>query len=271
MILHNSSSTFNRMLSLAKAVERKKGANSLLSSYLSNSKSNNLSHYRSFCKTRLVSKEGPVDYGYKVTDDRFENHQPTIEYAKAMPKSFSAMRHEQIIQLCVEGSGSAREEALIRNIMAVDTIEHDEAIKVLEKIKEENRKGMNLSYLPYHIGIGTSMVAGAVSFPLVFHHDTVVKFNDAFVTAEAPSPEDFETILECGSFAWGWMEPIMGQISFVLLVFQFARSQALNLGIRPYANWVKNRRANRILALFPQYDEVFVRWYSESQSVYGKS
>jgi hypothetical protein len=259
------------MLSLAKAVERKKGTNGLLSSYLSNSKSNNLSHYRSFCKTRLVSKEGPVDFGYKRIDDRFENQQPTIAYAKAMPKSFSAMRHEQIIQLCVEGSGSAREEALLRNIMSVDTIDHDEATKVLEEIREKNREGMNLSYLPYHIGIGTSIAAGAASFPLVFDLDTVIKFNERFVTTDVPDIADLETILEVGSFSWGWMEPVMGQISFVLLVFQFARSQALNLGIRPYANWIKNRRANHVLSSFPQYDEIFVRWYSESQSVYGSS
>ena len=40
--------------------------------------------------------------------------------------------------------------------------------------------------------------------------------------------------LEVGSWTWGWNEPVLGTVSFVLLAFQFARNQMVNLGTRPY-------------------------------------
>ena len=65
----------------------------------------NKQQLRSFCKASSpLLKEGPADYGYTDQDTRFDNKLPTIEYAKLMPNRFSAMRHEQILQLCVEGS-----------------------------------------------------------------------------------------------------------------------------------------------------------------------
>ncbi len=64
--------------------------------------------YKSFHKTtRVLSSSGPpppLDYGYAISDERFQDNKPTLEYAKSMPNKFSAMRHEQILQLCVEGS-----------------------------------------------------------------------------------------------------------------------------------------------------------------------
>ncbi len=64
---------------------------------------------RSFCRAtspKMDVQDGPTDHGYTDHDKRFENNLPTIEYAKVMPNRFSAMRHEQILQLCVEGSYS---------------------------------------------------------------------------------------------------------------------------------------------------------------------
>jgi hypothetical protein len=51
------------------------------------------------------------------------------------------------------------------------------------------------------------------------------------VCADVPEAKDLETWLEVGGFAWNWMEPPLGTISFVLLCMQFARSQLQNLGI----------------------------------------
>ena len=164
---------------------------------------------------------------------------------------------------------TARREALIRNVMAVDSIEYNEAEKVVAQISKENRKGMRSENLPYQVGMGVSVVASIVSFPMIFDLTTATMFNDAFVTTDAPDQKDLETYLEVGSWTWGWMEPIIGQISFVLLSLQFARNQALNLGIKPYGDWVRNRRANYLVHKYPQYDEVFVRWYSEGQTLYG--
>ena len=37
---------------------------------------------------------------------------------------------------------------------------------------------------------------------------------------QVAKPEDLETILEVGSWTWGWMEPPLGQLSFFLLTLQ---------------------------------------------------
>lgn len=219
---------------------------------------------------RRHPNDGPLDHSYYQSDDRFKDSKPTVAYAKGMPRSFSAMRHEQILQLCVEGSHQARREALVRNVMTVDNVEHDDAAKVVSKISEENRSHMYLEYLPYHTGIATAGIFGAVSFPMVFQKETVLWFNDKFVTAEVPESADLETILEVGSFSWSWMEPIIGQASFIFLVLQFVRSQAINLGLKPYGHKVLGVRSKRMCKKYPQYDPIFLEWFSESDALYGK-
>eukprot|EP00984_Skeletonema_dohrnii_P018790 scaffold8859_cov116-Skeletonema_dohrnii-CCMP3373.AAC.8 len=82
-----------------------------------------------------------------------------------------------------------------------------------------------------------------------------------------PPLEDLETMLEVGSASWGWMEPILGQISFFLLCMQFARSQLQNLGVRPYFNWQRNMRAEYLVSQFPQYDAEFLRCYSKIDKI----
>ncbi len=153
--------------------------------------------------------------------------------------------------------------------MGVDSIEYKEAEKVVAKISATNKRGMVTANLPYKVGFGVSLAASVVSFPMIFDLDTVTLFNHHFVTSDVPEDKDLETFLEVGSWSWGWMEPIIGQVSFVLLALQFARNQALNLGIKPYGDLMKNRRANYLVSVYPQYDEVFVRWYSEGQTLYG--
>lgn len=219
---------------------------------------------------RRHPNDGPLDHSYYQSDDRFKDSKPTVAYAKGMPRSFSAMRHEQILQLCVEGSHQARREALVRNVMTVDNVEHDDAAKVVSKISEENRSHMYLEYLPYHTGIATAGIFGAVSFPMVFQKETVLWFNDKFVTAEVPESADLETILEVGSFSWSWMEPIIGQASFIFLVLQFVRSQAINLGLKPYGHKILGVRSKRMCKKYPQYDPIFLEWFSESDALYGK-
>lgn len=230
---------------------------------------NNVLVVRSFCKTTKLGKEGLVDQGYASPDDRFTHNGPTLEYAKLMPHGFSGMRHEQILQLCVEGSFSARKEAMARNIMSKDSIEYDEATKVVTKMIKDNREGMWGAYLPYHFGLGASLIGAVISFPMIFDLNTVQAFNEKYVTTELPDLKDLETYLEVASCSWSWMEPIIGQVSFVLLSMQFARNQALNLGLKPYGNWVIKSRADRLVAMYPQYDELFVRWISEGQSLHG--
>lgn len=202
-------------------------------------------------------------------DWRFCKDRPTLEYAKAMPRNYSAMSHEQILQLCAEGKYEARKEALIRNVMAIDDVEYDVACDKVLEIAQENRKMMHWEYSPYHMGIFAALVSGGLSFPLIFDKQTVLWFNRHFVTTDVPDAADLETIWEVGSWSWGWMEPVIGQASFVLLVLQFARSQAMKLGMKPYGDAMLSWRSKRLVEKYPQYDSMFVEWFAESEAIYG--
>lgn len=196
-------------------------------------------------------------------DGSFKDGKPTLQYAKALPKTFASMTNDQILQFSEMGVPEACRECIIRDVMAVDSIEYDEAMEVFKQISKTNRKGMTRAALPFYTGFGMAFTGGVASIPLVFELNSVNWFNDNFVTAEMPPLEDLETYLEVGSASWGWMEPILGQISFFLLCMQFARSQLQNLGIRPYYNWQAERRANYLVSQFPQYDPDFLRNYSK--------
>jgi len=223
--------------------------------------------YKKFATHADVHNEA----GYTLADERFNDSKPTIAYARSIPSDYSAMRHEQILQLAVEGDFGARQQALIRNIMGVDDIEYDEAEKILEQMWKFNRTSMKYHYAPYHAGFFTAITGGLISFPMIFSRDTVLNFNEKFVTTDVPVPEDLETYLEVSMWSWNWMEPICGQVSFVLLVLQFARSQMLNLGLRPFGDKMKQVRSNSLVKKYPQYNELFVRWFSEVDTMYGSS
>lgn len=72
-----------------------------------------------------------------------------------------------------------------------------------------------------------------------------------------------------GSWSWAWMEPLIGQASFMLLTMQFARSQLTNMGLKPYSNWMRHRRANRLVARFKQYDPGLLKQFSEVDKYYN--
>jgi hypothetical protein len=120
--------------------------------------------------------------------------------------------------------------------------------------------------LPYKIGITSALVAGFACFPLIFEIDTVLWFNENYVTADIPEPKDLETPLEVGGFAWNWMEPPLGAVSFFLLCMQYARAQMQNLGVKPYTHWIKHRRAQRLIREFPKYDPLLLSDYSTGES-----
>ena len=151
------------------------------------------------------------------------SNKPTMETAKAMPLSVQEMKNEEVIILGAMGNSSACKEILRRHIMDVDKVSYETASEKFEEIAAENRKGMWLLSLPYKIGITVAVSAAACSFPLVFDLDTVSWFNENYVTADVPEPKDLETPLEVGSWSWNWMEPPLGQISFMLLCLQYTR------------------------------------------------
>lgn len=97
---------------------------------------------------------------------------------------------------------------------------------------------------------------------MIFDLDTVLWFNEVYVTSDVPEEKDLETPLEVGSFAWNWMEPPLGTISFFLLCMQYARAQMENLGAKPFTMWFKHRRADRLIREFPKYDPHIMESFS---------
>ena len=75
---------------------------------------------------------------------------------------------------------------------------------------------------------------------------------------------DLDTWLEVGSWAWNWMEPPLGQISFVLLCLQFARAQMENMGIKPFTGFVISKRAQSVVQAYPQYNERILFEFAKS-------
>ena len=123
----------------------------------------------------------------------------------------------------------------------------------------ENRSGLFMYTLPYKIGVLSAVVAGVVSLPMCFEINTVMWFNEMYVTSDVPEAKDLETPLEVGSWAWNWMEPPLGQISFFLLCMQFARNQMQNLDMKPYTEFIKSSRARRLCARYPKYSVPIVK------------
>ena len=84
--------------------------------------------------------------------------------------------------------------------MATDNIEWLSAREKFVVIMKNNRQGLFVATLPYKIGIITAVSAGIVSIPLLFHHDTVLIFNENFVTTGSDVFNHGVTILTIGFF-----------------------------------------------------------------------
>jgi len=188
---------------------------------------------------------------------------PTLAQAKKLPLSPTELSNEQLIFLSALESLEAREEILKRHIMAIDDVEYVEAKKTFSTIQATNKNGNLIRTLPFKLGVGISVTSAVLSFPLTFHQSTVSWFNEKFVTADVPEPKDMETWLEIGSWSWNWMEPVMGQVSFVLLLLAFARGQIKNLGIKPFTAKMKGLRADNLVQKYPQYNSSILKKYSE--------
>ena len=160
-----------------------------------------------------------------------------------------------------EDSSAARER-LLRDVMHIDGVKYEDAADKVEEMARYNYGRMGM--LPYEVGIQTAITAGWLSIPLVFSYTVAKKFNDVFVTAEPPDVGEMDTILEIGSWTWGWMEPPLGTISFFLLCMQYSRDQRLNMGQKPYTEWYKSQRADRLAAAFPAYTTEIVRDYAKA-------
>ena len=188
---------------------------------------------------------------------------PTLEIARAMPQHIWEMPNDIVIAQASAGDPLAIQERLIRGIMAHDKCTWQEAYDITLKMAQDNDSVLGIAHLPYKILIGSAVAAAFVSFPLVFDLQTAHMFNDYMVTTDVPKPADLETCLEVGAWTWGWMEPVMGQLSFFLLCLQFGRNQMQNLGIRPFTDQLEQMRAARLVGQYPQYDRKLVMAFSD--------
>jgi hypothetical protein len=192
---------------------------------------------------------------------------PSVLEAKAMPLSYRTMDNTSLVTLAHLSDHDAAREMLKRHIMDVDDCSYDEAEIKFKEIAKKNLEGAWLLGVPYRIGITAALVAGFGSIPMVFDLGTAQWFNEYFVTTDVPDPEDIETWLEVGSWTWNWMEPPLGQISFLLLCLQYSRAQMDNLGIKPYTTRIKRMRAKWLVKDFPQYDAGVLMLYSETSKM----
>jgi hypothetical protein len=183
---------------------------------------------------------------------------------------FCAMSNEELLPYAVRDIPGACRERLIREIMAVHSISWDDAQPKMKEIEYANKAfGTKLTsavgYLastPYFVGVTASVTAGIASIPLVFDLESAKMFNEYYVTADVAEEKDLETWLEVGSWTWSWMEPVLGQVSFLLLCLQFARNQMFNLKWRPYSHALRNIRSRRLQSTFPQYNAMVLHQFS---------
>lgn len=59
----------------------------------------------------------------------------------------------------------------------------EDAEKKFMEIVAENRKGLWLATLPYKLGMVTAVTVATVSIPMIFEINTVLWFNELYVTS----------------------------------------------------------------------------------------
>ncbi|KAH8072992.1 ATP-binding cassette sub-family A [Aureococcus anophagefferens] len=156
------------------------------------------------------------------------------------------------------GDDDAVVERMVRDIMLVDGVSYADANEAAAT------KGLWLTRFPYRVGIASALIAGFGSIPMCFDLHTTLWFNEGYVTTDVPEAKDLETWLEVGSWSWNWMEPPLGQASFFLLCLQYSRDQMKNIGMKPYTEWLKERRAAKLVDQFPTYNKIIVADFSRS-------
>jgi len=162
------------------------------------------------------------------------------------------------------GDDDAVVERMVRDIMLVDGVSHADANVKMAEIEAAATKGLWLTRFPYRVGIASALIAGFGSIPMCFDLHTTLWFNEGYVTTDVPEAKDLETWLEVGSWSWNWMEPPLGQASFFLLCLQYSRDQMKNIGMKPYTEWLKERRAAKLVDQFPTYNKIIVADFSRS-------
>jgi hypothetical protein len=212
-------------------------------------------------QSRVVVRGFSVESGLAHSELR-KVGKPTAAVAAALPREYNEMPNEVLLTMGASGDQQAREELLVREVMHVDKVSWDIAEPIVKRMSDVNRQRRFLLTIPHKAGITLALGSSVMSVPMIFDKEMALWFNDVFVTTEVPPPEDLETVWEIGQWTWNWMEPPLGEISFVLLALQFARAQMQNIGWRPYTAFVVELRANRLCKKYPTYNRRIVHEFS---------
>jgi hypothetical protein len=219
----------------------------------------------SFCSRRILAASvfKPIQVYNQVRTTTSVKYFGVIKH----PVGYEKISDDALFIIASLGDQDARRERLLREIMKVDKISRVEAFPIFRDIVRSNREGLFFFTLPGRLAIGTALLSAGISVPMIFDYNLVLWFNEWYVTADIPEPKDLETWLEVGSFAWNWMEPLLGTVSFVLLCFQFARAQMANLAWRPFTQAFLRYRANKLIETYPQYDYLILQHFSEGDEL----
>jgi len=184
-------------------------------------------------------------------------YRPSIEDAERQPTHVCEMSHQSLAELSMLANHCAQRERLVREIMAVDACSWEQAHEMLGKFDEHNEKYYWLESLPYRVGIPFNLFCVVAGTLMVFSKPVALWYAEN--VAGEGLPEGVTDISEMttnqvGAWSWGWMEPMIGTGTFVLLCFQFSRAQVKKMNMKTYGEHLLQWRANRLARRFPEYD-----------------
>lgn len=182
-----------------------------------------------------------------------------------MPRAYCEYSNNLLLTLADQGDFEAANERLIREIMWIEKLDWDGAkLKAQEMQQSTQHFSDYLMTLPFKVLAAALVTSGVASIPLCFDLSTAIWFNDAYVTTDVPDDEDLETFLEVGGWTWNWMEPPLGQLSFVLLSVELFRRSLDHLGVKPWIGYVKAKRTARIVNQYTQYNRRIVAQFADN-------
>jgi len=199
-------------------------------------------------------------------------YRPTVENAERQPTHVCEMSHQSLAELAMLGNHCAMRERLLREIMAVDQIAWGPAHEVLNKMDLNNERFYWFESMPYRIGITAAFVGGVMGTLMVFYKPVAVWYGENVAGEDLPEGvKDISemTTNQVGTWTWGWMEPMIGTASFVLLCCQFTRAQVLKMNMKTYAEHLLTWRSNRLARNFPEYDGSMIRAWAKHMPPVG--
>lgn len=140
--------------------------------------------------TFAASKFNRAAVSFQFPSRSMCSHVVTKEEAKKLPREFEEMSNDTITILARMGDQEAREERLIREIMRCDDVDWQSAQPRFQEMRDANRTGMWLATFPYKVGLVASVSGAVLSIPMVFDYNTILWFNEHYVTTGTYNIDD---------------------------------------------------------------------------------